>query len=166
MCVCVLFSVSRPYAMPELWGGGVTTSDSGQYSPRLWVPNLYYLSPTRRSKPVFQWQGTNERIHMQWQQGTKRTKDRHGGYQFTYGSQLLCLWHEGPSSFQNIPERPLPSSVRIRYCAWAWTSNLPFRNFSGFRNRSPEPVTPSIWNTEVFRSEPLAHAGIKPDETK
>ena len=87
----LLFSVSRPYAMPELWGGGVPTSDSGQFSPRLWVPSPYSLSPTRRSKPAFQWQGTNERIHRQWQQGTKRTKDRHGGHQFTYGSSVTSL---------------------------------------------------------------------------
>ena len=77
MCV-VLFSVSRPYAMPELWGGGVPTSDSGQFSPRIWVPSPYSLSPTRRSKTAFQWQGTNKRIHRQWQQGMKQTKDRHG----------------------------------------------------------------------------------------
>ena len=116
----LLFSVSRPYAMPELWGVGVPTSDSGQFSPRLWVPIPYSLSPTRQSKPAFQWQGTNERIHRQWQQGKKRTKDRHGGHQFTVnGSQLPRLWHEGPSSFQNSPEKPLPSSMRIRYCAWA-----------------------------------------------
>ena len=37
--------------------------------------------------------------------------------------------------------------------------NLPFRKFSGFRNCEAEPVTPSIGNTEVFCSEPLAHAG-------
>ena len=37
--------------------------------------------------------------------------------------------------------------------------NLPFRNLSGFRNCGLEPVTPSIGNTKVFRSEPLAHAG-------
>ena len=116
----VLFSVSRPYAMPELWGGGVPTSGSGQFSPRLWVPIPYSLSPTRRSKPAFQWQGTNERIHRQCQQGTRRTKDIHGGHQFTVnGLQLPRLWHEGPSSFQNSPEKPLPSSVWIRYCAWA-----------------------------------------------
>ena len=158
--MCVLFSVSRPYAMPELWGGGVPTSDSGQSIPRLWVPNPYSLSPTRQSKPAFQWQGMNERIHRQWQQETKQTKDRHEGHQITYGSQLSRLWHEGPSSFQNIQERLLPSSMRIRYCAWEWTSNLPFWQFSGFRNCGPEPVTPNIWNTEVFCSEPLSHAGI------
>ena len=116
----LLFLVSRPYVMPKLWGGGVPTSDSRQFSPRLWVPNPYSLSPTRQSKPAFQWQGTNERIHRQWQQGTKRTKDRHGGHQFTYRSQLPHLWHEGPSSFQNSPERPLPSSVRICYYAWVY----------------------------------------------
>ena len=36
--------------------------------------------------------------------------------------------------------------------------NLPFRKFSGFRNCGLELVTLSIGNTEVFRSEPLAHA--------
>ena len=89
--VVLLFLVSRPYAMPELWVGGVPTSDSGQSSPWLWVPNPYSLSPTRRSKPAFQWQGTNERIYMQWQQGTKRTKDRHGGTNSHMGrSYLSC----------------------------------------------------------------------------
>ena len=100
---CVLFLVSRPYAMPELWGGEVPTSDSGQSSPRLWVPNPYSLSPTRQSKPAFQWQGTNERVHRQWQQGTKRMKDRHGGHQITYGSHSPRLWHDGPSSFSEQP---------------------------------------------------------------
>ena len=65
--------------MPKLWGGGVPTSDRGKFSPRLWVPSPYSLSPTRQSKPAFQWHGTNERIHRQWQQGTERTKGRHGG---------------------------------------------------------------------------------------
>ena len=116
----LLFLVSRPYDMPELWGGRVPTSESGQFSPRLWVPNPYSLSLTRRSKPAFQWQGTNEQIHRQLQQGTKRTKDRHGGHQFTVnGSQLPPLWQEGTCSFQNSPEKLLPSSVGICYCAWA-----------------------------------------------
>ena len=101
----------------------VQTSDSGQSSPRLWVPNPYSISPTRQSNMHLQWQGTNERIHSQRQQVTKRTKDRHGGTNFTYGeSQLPCLWHERPSS--SVPEHPkipLPSSVRIRYCVRAWT---------------------------------------------
>ena len=39
--------------------------------------------------------------------------------------------------------------------------NLPFRKFSVFRNCGLETVTPSIGNTKVFRSEPLAHAGTK-----
>ena len=53
LLLLLLFSVTGPYAMPKLWGGGVPTSDSGQFSPRLWVPSLYSLSPTRRSKPGF-----------------------------------------------------------------------------------------------------------------
>ena len=99
----LLFSVSRPYAMPELWGGGVPTSDSGQFSPRLWVPSPYSLSPTRRSEPEFQWKGTNARIHRQWQQGTKRTKDRHGGPQFTYGSSVTSLVTGGTVLFSEQP---------------------------------------------------------------
>ena len=30
---------------------------------------------------------------------------------------------------------------------------FPSESFSGFRNRGPEPVTPSMGNTEVFRSD-------------
>ena len=127
----LLFSVTGPYAMPELWGGGVPTSGSGQFSPRLWLPSPYSLSSTRISKPAFQWQGTNERIHRQWQQGTKRTQDRHGGHQFTVnGSQLPPLWQEGPCSFQNSPEKLLPSSAGIRYCSWAETLQYSFPKVS------------------------------------
>ena len=103
--------------MPELWGGGVPTSDSGQSSRRLWVPNPYSLSLTKRSKPALQWQGKNERIHRQWQQGTKQTKDRNRGQQFTYGSQLPRLWHEGPSSLQNTQRDHYPA-------AWEFTTTL------------------------------------------
>ena len=69
----------------------------------------------RRSKPAFQWQGTNERIHRQWQQGTKRTQDRHGEHQFTYGSSVNSLVTGGTVFFSEQPEH----SVGIRYCAWA-----------------------------------------------
>ena len=71
--------------------------------PRLWVPRPYSLSPTRQSKPAFQWQGKNERIHRQWQQGTKQTQDRHGGHQFTYGSSVTSLVTGGTVFF---PEQP------------------------------------------------------------
>ena len=89
--------------------------------PRLWVPSPYSLSPTWRSKPAFQWQGTTERIHRQWQQGTKRTQDRHGVTNSLMGIHLPPLWQEGPCSFKNSPEKLLPSSVGICYCAWAYT---------------------------------------------
>ena len=99
----LLFSVSRPYAMTKLWGGGVPTSDRGKFSPRLWVPSPYSLGPTRRSKPASQWQGTNERIHRQWQQGTKRAKDRHRGHQYIYGSSVTSLVTGGTVFFSEQP---------------------------------------------------------------
>ena len=151
---CVVVPVSRPYAMSELWGGGVPTSNSGQLSPRRWVPSLYSLSPTRRSKPAFQWQGTNERIHRQWQQGTKRTQDRHGGHQFTYGSSVTSLVTGGTVFFSEQPGETITqqrgnSLLCVSLNIWIY----PSESFSGFGNRGPEPVTPSKRNTKVFRSD-------------
>ena len=122
--------------------------------PRLWVPSLYSLSPARRSKPAFQWQGTNERIHRQWQQGTKRTQDRHGGHQFTYGSSVNSLVTGGTVFFSEQPGETITqqrgnSLLRVSLNIWIY----PYKGFSGFRNPGPEQVTPSIWNTEIFRSD-------------
>ena len=140
----------------------VPTSDSGQSSPRFWVPNPNYLSPTRRSKPAFQWQGTNERIHRQWHQGTKQTKDRHGGHQFhIWGISVTSLVTQRTWFFctrtprETITQQRENSLLRVGLNIF----DLPFRRFSDFRNYGLEPVTPSIGNTKVFRSEPLAHAG-------
>ena len=60
VCVCVcVFSVSGPGRHAQIMrrcgleqircSNLVPTSDSGQSSPRLWVPNRYTLSPTRQS---------------------------------------------------------------------------------------------------------------------
>ena len=122
--------------------------------PRLWVPNPYSLSPTRRSKPAFQWQGTNERIHRQWQYGTKRNQDRHGGHQFTYGSSVTSLVTGGTVFFSEQPGETFTqqrgnSLLRVSLNITIFLS----KSFSGFRNRGPEPVTPSMLNTKVFRSD-------------
>ena len=122
--------------------------------PRLWVPSPYSLSLTRRSKPAFQLQGTNERINRQWQQGTKQTQDRHGGHQFTYGSSVTSLVTGGTVFFS---EQPVETITQQRGNSLLRVSlNItiyPSETFSGFRNRGPEPVTPSMWNTEEFRSD-------------
>ena len=101
----------------------VPTSDSGQSSPRLWVSNPYYLSPTRRSNMHANVKGRmNGYIGNNNREQNERRTDT-GGTNFTYrDSQLPRLWHKGPSSsVPEHPKRPLPRSVRIRYCAWAWT---------------------------------------------
>ena len=150
----LLFSVTGPYAMPELWGGGVPTSDNGQFRPRLWVPSPYSLSPTRRSKPTFQWQGTNERIHRQWQQGNETNKGQTRGAPIHSGWVAVTSLLTGGTLFfseqpgETITQQHENSLLRVGLNI---SSYLP--NFSGFRNRGPEPVTPSIWNTEVFRSD-------------
>ena len=101
----------------------VPTSDSGQSSPRLWVPNPYSLSLTRRSNMHFndkgQMNGYIGNDNREWNEWRTET----GGTNITYGdSQLPRLWHYGPSSsVPEYPKRPLPSSMRIRYCVWAWT---------------------------------------------
>ena len=97
----------------------VPTSDSDQPSPRLWLPNPHYLSPTRRSSMPMtrdKWNECNR----------QREKDRNGGHQFSLLMGLSvasCVDGEGPSS--TLSEHPkidhLPGSVRIRYRAWAWT---------------------------------------------
>ena len=143
--VLLLFSVFRPYAMSELWGGGVPTSDSRQFSPRLWVSSPYSLSPTRQSKPAFQWQRTNERIHRQWQQGTKLTKDRHGGHQFTYGSSVTSLVTGGTMFFseqpgENITQQRENSLLRV-----------------GLNIQSPLPKFSQVFETAVLNRWPRAY---------
>ena len=121
-CCCVVVVVSGLQAVCHARIMRRWSSNLRQWTiqrPRLWVPIPYSLSPTRRSKPAFQWQVKNERIHRQWQQGTRRTQDKHGGHQFTYGSLVTSLVTGGKCYFHNSPEKLLPSSVGIRYCAWA-----------------------------------------------
>ena len=136
--IYVVSPVSRQYAMSELWGGGIPTPRTVDNSyPRLWVPSPYSLSPTRRSKPAFQWQGTNERIHRQWQQDTKRTQDRHGGHQFTYGSSVTSLVTGGTVFFSEQPGETITqqrgnSLLRVSLNITIY----PSESFSGFRNRS------------------------------
>ena len=122
--------------------------------PRLWVPSPYSLSPTRRSKPAFQWQGMNERIHRQWQQGTKRTQDRHGGHQFTYGSSVTSLVTGGTVFISEQPGGTITQQSGNSLLRVSLNITIfPSESFSGFRNRGPELVTPSMWNTKVFHSD-------------
>ena len=119
----------------------VPTSDSGQSSPRLWVPNPYSLNPKRQSNMHANDKGRmNGYIGNDNREWNEQRTDT-GGTNFTYGdSQLPCLWHKGPSSsVPEHPKRPLPSSVRILYCAWAWT-------FSIFPSESSQALETSVLN--------------------
>ena len=157
--------------MPELWGGvgynrstaltrfqpqtvAITALDSG-------CPTRIHLRPTRQSNMHATDKGrVNGYIG---NDNRQQAKDRHGGHQLIHiwDSQLPHLWHEGPrSSLPEYPKIPLPSSVRICYCAWVCTPVIfPSEIFSGFQNCSLKPVTPNMGNTEVSHSEPIAHAG-------
>ena len=131
--------------MPESWVGGVPTSDSGQSSPRLWVPNPYSLSPTRRGKPAFQWQETNERIHRQWHQDTKRTQDRHGRAPIRVWVYSCLPCDRRDRALFRTARELLHSSVGIATTYLSLTIAIyPSENFSDFRNRGPEPVTTSM----------------------
>ena len=132
VCVCVLFLVSGPVGMPELWGGvGYNISAAlPRFQPRTVAspsldsgcPTRIHLSPTRRSN-----MHANDKGRVNGYIGNDNrqlAKDRHGGHQLIqiWDSQLPWLWHEGPSS--SIPEHlkiPLPRSLGIRYCAWVCT---------------------------------------------
>ena len=83
-------------------------------------------------------------------------------------SVTSCVDDEGTSSYlPEHPNRPLPSSVIIRYRAWSWRiCNLPYWKFSGFRNCVIVPVTPIMGNIKVSWSKPLAHAGTYPKNVK
>ena len=73
----------------------VPTSDSGQSSPRLWVPNPYYLSPTRRSNMHFNDKGRMNGCIGNDNRERNERRTYTGGNNITYGvSQLPCLWHE------------------------------------------------------------------------
>ena len=169
----MLLSVSWQVGMPEWWGGvGYNRSAAiPRFQPRTVAnPALYsrcptriILSPMRQSNMhACQWQGTSEQIHRQRQQATSDGQTQGGTNHFTeWDCKLPCLWHEGTRySIQEHPKKPLPSSMRIRYCAWACTPVIfPSERFLGFRNCGLEPVTPNMGNTEVSRSKPLSHAG-------
>ena len=135
-CCCCLFSVSGPGRHARIMrrcglkqvccSNPIPTSDIGQSRPRIWVPNPYYFSPTKRSNMHFNdkgrmngYIGNDNRKRNKWRTDT-------GGNNFTYAdSQLPRLWHEGPSSsVPEHPKRPWPSNVRIRYCAWAWSFTI------------------------------------------
>ena len=115
------------------------------------------------SKPAFQWQGTSEQIHRQWQQGTKQTQDRHGGHQFTYGSSVTSLVTGGTVLFSEQPRETITQQrenllLRVSLNIWIY----PSESFSGFQNRGPEQVTPSMWNTKVFRLDHYPTLGCVP----
>ena len=97
--------------------------------PRLWVPSPYSLIPTGRIKPAFQWQGTNERIHRQWQQGTKRTQDRHGGHQFIYGSSVTPCDRRDRVLFRTARRNYYPAAWEFATAREPKHYNLPFRKF-------------------------------------
>ena len=152
--------IMRRCGLEQVWcSNPVPTLDSGQSITRLCVPNLYYLSLMRRSKPAFQWQGTNERIHRQWQQGKKQTKDRQGGTNLKFGLSYLACDTRDLVIFRTPRETINQQRENSLLRVGLKISNPPFQKFSGFRNCGPESVTPSIGNTNVLRSEPLAHAG-------
>ena len=108
------------------------------HRPRLWVLSPYSLSPTRRSKPAFQWQGTNERIHRKWQQGTKRTKDRHGGAnsQWMGRSYLPC----------DRRDRVLFRTARRNYYPAAWELDTA---------RDPKPLIFPSESSQAFETAVL-----------
>ena len=140
----------------------VTTSDSGESSPRLWVTNQYSLSPTRRSN-----MHANDKGRMNGYKGNDNREQNDqrkdtGGTNFTYGdSHLPRLCHEGPSS--PVPEHPKKTITQQRENLLLRVGlnncNLPIRKFSDFRDCGLESVTLSIGNTKVFGSELLSHAG-------
>ena len=129
--------------------------------PRLWEPRPYSLSPTRRSKPAFQWQGTNERIHRQWQQGTKQTQNRHEGHQFTYGYSVTSLVTGGNVFFSEQPGETMTQQRGNSYCVFEPKHlSLPFRKF--LRLSKPRSWTgdPEHVKYRSISLGPLAHAGL------
>ena len=129
--------------------------------PRLWVPSPYSFSPTRRSKPAFQWQGTNERTQKQWHQDTKRTQDRHGRAPIRVWVYSCLPCDRRDRAFFRTAREPLHSSVGIATTYLSLTIAIyPSESFSGFRNRGPEPVTPSMQKYRSISLGPLAHAGL------
>ena len=129
--------------------------------PRLWMTSPYSLSRTRRSKPAFQWQVTNEWIHRQWQQGTKRTQDRHGGHQFTYGSSVTSIVTGGTVFFSEQAGETTTQQCGNSYCVFEPKQlRLPFRKF--LRLSKPRSWTGDHEHVK-YRSitlGPLAHAGF------
>ena len=129
--------------------------------PRLWVPSPYSLSLTRRSKPAFQWHGTNERIHRKWQQGTKRTQDIHGGapihiWVFSY----LPCYRRNRVLFRTARRNYYPAAWEFATARESKHYNLPFRKF--LRLSKPRFWTGDPKNEKYpsISHGPLAHAGI------
>ena len=91
-CCCCLLLVSGPRRHAQImkqcglkhtWcSNPVPTSDSGQSSPRLWVPDPHYLSPKRQSN-----MHANDKGRMNGYIGNdnrQRAKDRHRGHQLLH----------------------------------------------------------------------------------
>ena len=77
--------------------------------------------------------------------GNETKQDRHWGHQFTYGSSVTSLVTGGTVSFSEQPGETITqqrgnSLLRVSLNITIFSS----KSFSGFRNRSPEPVTPSM----------------------
>ena len=124
-CCCCLFLVCMPGRHAQIMRrcglkqvfcyNPVPNSDSGQSKPRLWLPNPYSLSLTRRSNMHANDKGRmNGYIGNDNRDRNERRTDTRGTNYIYRDSQLPCLWHEGPSSsVPEHPKRPLPRSMRI-----------------------------------------------------
>ena len=68
-----------------------------------------------------------------------------GGHQFTYGSSVTSLVTRGTVFFSEQPGETI--TQQRGYSLLRVSLNItifPSESFSGFRNRGPEPVTPSM----------------------
>ena len=139
----------------------VPTSDSGQSSPGRWVPNPYYLSLTRRSNMHFNDKGQmHGYIGNANRERNERRTDTGAPISHTGTlSYLACDTRDLVLLYQTPQETITQQRENLLLHVGLNIFNLPFWKFSGFQNCGLEPVTPSMRNTEVFRSEPLAHAG-------
>ena len=142
--------------MPKLWDDEdwnrsaptwVPTSDRGQTSPRLWVPNPHSLSPTGRSSIPFY------KRRMIWIQQTTRKGQTRGAPIYLTNGPFSCLvcWEEGPTA-------PLHNTLSFDHHPVPWEYTIsrgpdhayrPFQKFSGFRDCGIKPVTPITENTEL-----------------
>ena len=79
----------------------------------------------------------------------------------TWGAPIHCEWDSVTSRVTGgtvfFSEQPGETITQQRGNSLLRVSLkitiFPSKRFSGFRNRSPEPVTPSMRNTEVFFSD-------------